>query len=98
MGKPAQPRTITIRPALNGFQVDIGCAHILFTDRKKLLDELKRYLGDPSTVEKEYVEKALYSQDTTEHIDEPETTRTGAPPRVTQGVSQFIASGPVNAD
>ncbi len=84
MPKPSQPHQIIILTALNGFKVKAGCAEILFTDPKKLLNELKRYLENPEKVEEEYMEKALYQQDTTEYI-EPETTRTGgARPSVSQ--------------
>ncbi len=74
MEKPSQPHQITILTALNGFKVRVGCAEILFTSRHDLVTELGRYLADPNTVEKEYMEKAEYYQRNTPECTEPEST------------------------
>ena len=52
-------RDITIHAVLNGFEVKVGCQTVVFTDITEMLKEIKRYLKNPETVEKEYLEKAL---------------------------------------
>lgn len=100
MEKLAQPHRITILTVLNGFKVKVGCAEILFTNRDQFLNELQRYLDNPGEVEKEYMEKALYCQGIPENCEPERATGDveARTPRVTRGVSDFIESGPVNAD
>lgn len=52
-------RTITIRPALNGWIVDVGCQVIVFTDKEVMLKELSDYIDDPQGVEKRYIANAV---------------------------------------
>lgn len=53
---------IVIHKVMNGFVVQVGCQQLVFEERRKLIEELDRYFGDPLGVEKEYITK--YSNDT----------------------------------
>ncbi len=52
-------RDITIKPALNGYIVKVGCQTVVFDDRAKLLADLKQYLEQPAVVEQHYRTWAL---------------------------------------
>ena len=52
-------RNITIKPALNGYIVDVGCQTVVFASRIALMHELTRYLEKPSEVEAEYLKDAV---------------------------------------
>ena len=54
---------INIRPALNGFIVDIGCQTIVYTDREKLVTDLLAYLKDPEKTEKRFMQEEAYNKD-----------------------------------
>ena len=45
---------IKIKPASNGFIVEVGCKVFVVDSTKKLLKELERYIKDPNKVEKLY--------------------------------------------
>ena len=54
LGK-ACPREIHISSSVNmGFIVQIGCAHLVYTDVESLILGIKAYLKDPKGKEKEY--------------------------------------------
>lgn len=50
-------RNISIRKVMNGFIVDVGCQTLVFETHERLLIELRRYLENSETVEKEYTER-----------------------------------------
>ena len=52
-------REFTVRPALNGWIVKIGCQEVVFTRDDTLAREMQRYIGDPEGVEREYLAKAV---------------------------------------
>ncbi|MBT9169198.1 MAG: hypothetical protein DDT19_02552 [Syntrophomonadaceae bacterium] len=54
-------KNIEIKPILNGWICTVGCSRIGFLDRQLMLKELERYLQDPIGVEREYLEKAIYT-------------------------------------
>ena len=57
-GVPQQEkRPIVTQIGLRGYRVDIGCQWVAFETREKLIQELERYLNDPQSVEKEYLER-----------------------------------------
>ena len=47
-------RDITIKPALNGFVVRLGCQRVVYNDRDTMFRALKDYLDEPETVEEMY--------------------------------------------
>jgi hypothetical protein len=51
--------TITIRPVLNGYLVQVGCQSLVFDDTRQMLDQLLRYLVSPNLVEDEYRQTAI---------------------------------------
>jgi hypothetical protein len=53
----SEKRTLVIKPAMNGYMVEVGCRIVVFETAEKMLGELKRYLDNPQTVEREYLEK-----------------------------------------
>ena len=55
-------RNLTIKKVMNGFSVKVGCQDVVFRSKKKLLNELSRYIDDPDGVEKEYIKK--YNKET----------------------------------
>ena len=50
-------KDLTIKKKMNGFAVEIGCQELVFESKRKMLDELGRYIDDPEAVEKEYTDK-----------------------------------------
>jgi hypothetical protein len=52
-----KPRPIIVLAALNGYQVTVGCQHLVFEDRNKMLAKIDRYLEFPQAVEKEYLDR-----------------------------------------
>ncbi len=52
-------REVTIKPALNGWIVRVGCQTLVFESTKRMLDEIDMYLDDPDAVERRYREQAL---------------------------------------
>ena len=61
-------KDITIKPALNGWKVQVGCQEILFTDRKKMVAEISRYINDPDDVEEEYISRAKNTINIGKHV------------------------------
>ena len=55
-------RDVTIKPALNGYVVRLGCQRIVFTDRALMLRALDDYLENPNSVEQHYLEKSINSR------------------------------------
>lgn len=47
-------RDITIKPALNGFVVRLGCQRVVFNDRDTMFRALKDYLDEPGKIEEMY--------------------------------------------
>lgn len=56
-------KEVTIRPKLNGWEVKVGCAEVVFTNRKKMFAEISKYINDPDKVEKFYRSQAKNEQD-----------------------------------
>lgn len=54
------PRTITIKPVLNGFVCQVGCQTVVFSKREDLLGALRDYLTNPDEYEKYFRDKALH--------------------------------------
>ena len=52
-------RDVHIHPVLNGWIVKVGCQRVVFTKKSDLLTTLSRYLDNPSTVEKEFLEMSV---------------------------------------
>lgn len=50
-------RRLIIKPVLNGYIVEVGCQTVVFETMDRMLYELRRYLENPSVVEKEYMSK-----------------------------------------
>lgn len=57
-------RDITIKPALNGFIVHVGCQQLVFDSIDKLLSALGAYLKNPDGVEGFWLEKGLNAKHT----------------------------------
>ena len=55
-------RDITIKPALNGYVVRLGCQRVVFTDRALMLRALDDYLENPREVERTYLAKSINSR------------------------------------
>ena len=55
-------RDVTIKSALNGYVVRLGCQRIVFTDRTHMLQELDKYLENPCEMEEMYKEKSINSR------------------------------------
>lgn len=62
-------RDINIRPALNGFIVNMGCQIIVFETVDKLVDNLRDYLRDPDKTEKAFMASGINRKHT--HPDMP---------------------------
>jgi hypothetical protein len=50
-------REVTIREAMNGYKVQVGCQELVFQDKSLMIAELSRYLDEPTKVEREYLAK-----------------------------------------
>lgn len=50
---------ISIRPALNGWIVEVGCQTLTFNSKVTMLTELNKYMDDPEGTEKFYRENAV---------------------------------------
>lgn len=50
---------ITIKPALNGYIVDVGCKTLVFESQDKLVRELDAYLKNPMEVAEHYLKTAI---------------------------------------
>jgi len=55
-------RDITIKPALNGYVVRLGCQRIVFPTRDLLLRALNDYLENPEKIEDSYKYGSLNSK------------------------------------
>ena len=55
-------RDVTIKSALNGYVVRLGCQRVVFTDRAQMLRALDDYLENPCEVERTYLEKSINSR------------------------------------
>ena len=55
-------RDVTIKPALNGYVVRLGCQRVVFNDRAQMLRALDDYLENPREVERTYLEKSINSR------------------------------------
>ncbi len=56
------PRTIIIRPTLNGYNVRVGCQDLVFQSTDTLLAELGCYLRNPEAIESAYSKTALHRE------------------------------------
>ena len=52
---------VTIKPALNGYVVRVGCQRLVFTDIETVLTELRTYLQKPEETEENYKFNSLNS-------------------------------------
>lgn len=50
-------REITILKVMNGFVVRVGCQAVVFESASGLLEVLAKYIDDPTTIEREWIEK-----------------------------------------
>ena len=55
-------RDVTIKPALNGYVVRLGCQRVVFTDRAQMLRALDDYLENPREVERMYLVNSCNSK------------------------------------
>lgn len=55
-------RDITIRTVLNGWEVQVNCQTLVYTERAKLIADFTEYLIDPEKVEKRILEKEAVNQ------------------------------------
>jgi hypothetical protein len=51
-------KDIKIKPANNGWIVEIGCQTFVAENKDKMLSEIGRYIDKPEEVKKEYMESA----------------------------------------
>uniref|UniRef100_A0A6M3LJQ4 Uncharacterized protein n=1 Tax=viral metagenome TaxID=1070528 RepID=A0A6M3LJQ4_9ZZZZ len=65
-------RDVLIKPALNGFVVDVGCQRVVFTTVDELLVELGHYLRQPDETEQRYLKTALNAKHSTVPLQPPE--------------------------
>jgi len=52
-------KEVTIKPAINGWIVRVGCLTAVAISKEAMLSEIGRYIGDPNGVEAEYAKNAL---------------------------------------
>ena len=50
---------IKIKPALNGWIVEVGCKKVVFNSLGEMIDEIKAYIADPEEAEKHYMDNAV---------------------------------------
>ena len=55
-------RDVTIKAALNGYVVRLGCQRVVFTDRALMLRALDDYLSAPEKVESQYMFGSINSK------------------------------------
>ena len=53
------PRTLYVRPVLNGFVVEVGCQAVVFNDLAEMLEQIGLYYKDPARLEELYLKNAL---------------------------------------
>ncbi len=56
-------KEIKIKPANNGWIIEIGCGTFVAEDKTHMLREIGRYIDDPAEVEKEYGAKKVNNAD-----------------------------------
>jgi hypothetical protein len=61
-------QTIKIKPAVNGWIVEIGCSTFVAEDKAKMLKEISDYIADPEGEEKK-------------HLSNAKNKRSGVPPQ-----------------
>lgn len=86
-------RTITIKPALNGYLVTVGCQTLVFNSIETVANELIRYASKPEEVEQEYMKK--HSHKLCQPEAQPYTTEGAAIGRVTDvaNIARALSSG-----
>jgi len=52
-------KDIKIKPALNGWIVEVGCKKVVFNSLREMIDEIKAYIADPEEAEKHYMDNAV---------------------------------------
>ena len=57
-----KPRDITIKTVLNGWIVQVGCQHLVFTSLDVMLKDLTAYLEDPKGTEDKYQAEAVNAE------------------------------------
>ena len=67
-------RDVTIKPALNGYLVRLGCQRVVFTDRAQMLRALGDYMENPREVERMYLENSCNSKQLGFIADDNRTT------------------------
>ena len=55
-------RDITIKPALNGYVVRLGCQRVVFNNRETMLRALNDYLDAPDEIEEQYMRNSMNSK------------------------------------
>jgi hypothetical protein len=74
-------RDIIIRPALNGFIVNVDCQKVVFGSVECLVSELARYLTQPEQTEQRYLQEAVNKLPTGPCIAEDPVANCPPPPR-----------------
>ena len=70
---------VTIKVALNGYLVRVGCQRLVFSSKEELLTELNNYLSFPNETEQRLRERSInsallgYPYNTTQCVHEPYT-------------------------
>lgn len=59
MAEKKPMKKVVIRPAINGWIVEIGCATVVALSKESMLAEIGRYIEDPAAVEAEYAASAV---------------------------------------
>jgi len=76
-------RDVTIRPALNGWTVQVGCQQLVFNDKAEMVSALSHYIDEPEKTEKRFFDAR--KNNTLNHDPSEE-------PRMPQGA--LVASNP----
>ena len=85
-------REIIIRPALNGFIVQVGCQTLVFDDVDILTHQLNHYLRRPEETEKYYLETSI----NVKHILPQPPTNSYPTAGIAQTVSEQLSMQPRN--
>ena len=52
-------KDIKIKPALNGWIVEVGCKKVVFNSLREMTNEIEAYIKDPEEKEKHYIDNAV---------------------------------------
>lgn len=56
MGVPTSPRSIEIKPAANGYVIEIGCQKFVFESIVSMLSRIEEYYNNPAEIESHFME------------------------------------------